>query len=106
MNESNRAAVDLKVKYYEEFIVKLDGKNTLDREMDKTLLSNLQVKLEKRELNEATIKEQVVAVVGNDWSRENEALIKQVEDMRFECDELKDENEQLVAEANEMRQMG
>ena len=47
-----------------------------------------------------------MAVVGNDWSRENEALIKQVEDMRFECDELKDENEQLVAEANEMRQMG
>jgi hypothetical protein len=98
-----------KEKHYEEFIADLDKKHMQKLELDRVKIENLLAELENLR-SQQVVKAQSLFTSSaqlepeNDLKKQNQQLIKQLEELKFSYDDLNDEKQQLFMSLNELKQ--
>lgn len=105
---NSQEAVQQKVKYYEEMLIDINHKNEQKHDMDKHHIANLKAELESLQESQEVIKTQALTSVQHDQKmsqKENyHELTKQLEELKFSHDELKDEKEQLYLTLKDLKE--
>ena len=91
-------AIEMKVKHYEDLIGELEVKQAKIGELNKADIERLKAELERVEREKEVLP-------GNQQKRELQEVEKQLEELRFTCDELRDEKEQLMLMATELKDL-